>query len=70
MLKRWTVFARFLDDGRICLTNNAHQTGANAKERVRSMAPAHGGLAIKVNALMDANALPSLPKITGCQAHD
>ena len=23
MLKRWTVFARFIDDGRICLTNNA-----------------------------------------------
>ena len=23
MLKRWTVFARFLDDGRICLTNNS-----------------------------------------------
>ena len=23
MLKRWAVFARFLDDGRICLTNNA-----------------------------------------------
>ena len=23
MLKRWTDFARFLDDGRICLTNNA-----------------------------------------------
>jgi len=23
MLKRWVVFARFLDDGRICLTNNA-----------------------------------------------
>ena len=23
MLKRWTVFTRFLDDGRICLTNNA-----------------------------------------------
>ncbi len=23
MLKRWPVFARFLDDGRICLTNNA-----------------------------------------------
>jgi hypothetical protein len=23
MLKRWTVFARFLDDGHICLTNNA-----------------------------------------------
>ena len=23
MLKRWPAFARFLDDGRICLTNNA-----------------------------------------------
>jgi len=23
MLKRWPVFAQFLDDGRICLTNNA-----------------------------------------------
>jgi hypothetical protein len=23
MLKRWLIFARFLDDGRICLTNNA-----------------------------------------------
>ena len=23
MLKRWAVFARFHDDGRICLTNNA-----------------------------------------------
>ena len=23
MLKRWEVFMRFLDDGRICLTNNA-----------------------------------------------
>lgn len=23
MLKRWTAFARFLDDGRICLTNNS-----------------------------------------------
>jgi transposase len=23
MLKRWTVFVRFLDDGRICLSNNA-----------------------------------------------
>ena len=23
MLKRWEGFARFLDDGRICLTNNA-----------------------------------------------
>ena len=23
MLKRWELFARFLDDGRTCLTNNA-----------------------------------------------
>jgi len=23
MLKRWDRFARFIDDGRICLTNNA-----------------------------------------------
>jgi hypothetical protein len=23
MLKRWTAFIRFLDDGRICLSNNA-----------------------------------------------
>ena len=23
MLKRWVAFARFLDDGRICLSNNA-----------------------------------------------
>lgn len=23
MLKRWEAFTRFLDDGRICLTNNA-----------------------------------------------
>src|SRR3982074_3179755 len=23
MLKRWSVFTRFLDDGRICLSNNA-----------------------------------------------
>jgi transposase len=23
MLKRWNTFTRFLDDGRICITNNA-----------------------------------------------
>jgi hypothetical protein len=23
MLKRWDRFARFIDDGRVCLTNNA-----------------------------------------------
>jgi hypothetical protein len=27
MLKRWAVFARFLEDGRICLTNNAAERG-------------------------------------------
>ena len=30
MLRRWNGFARFLDDGRICLTNNA----ANANNRI------------------------------------
>jgi hypothetical protein len=27
MLKRWTVFTRFLDDGRICVSNNAAERG-------------------------------------------
>jgi transposase len=27
MLKRWDAFTRFLDDGRICLTNNAAERG-------------------------------------------
>lgn len=27
MLKRWVAFTRFLDDGRICLTNNAAERG-------------------------------------------
>ncbi|CAN2532682.1 IS66+family+transposase+IS66 [Methylocapsa aurea] len=27
MLRRWSAFARFLDDGRICLTNNAAERG-------------------------------------------
>ena len=27
MLKRWEAFTRFLDDGRICLTNNAAERG-------------------------------------------
>jgi transposase len=30
MLKRWTAFTRFLDDGRICLSNNAAQRGVRA----------------------------------------
>ena len=27
MLKRWTAFTRFLDDGRICMSNNAAERG-------------------------------------------
>ena len=27
MLKRWELSARFLDDGHICLTNNAWRKG-------------------------------------------
>ena len=27
MLKRWTAFIRFLDDGRVCLSNNAAERG-------------------------------------------
>lgn len=30
MLERWTSFARFLDDGRICLTNNAAERSIRA----------------------------------------
>jgi transposase len=30
MLKRWDAFARFLDDGRICLSNNAAERGLRA----------------------------------------
>jgi transposase len=33
MLKQWTVFARFIDDGRICTTNNA------AERALRGIAP-------------------------------
>ncbi len=34
MLKRWDAFTRFLDDGRICLTNNAAERSA-ARHRPR-----------------------------------
>ena len=30
MLKRWPAFTRFLDDGRICLTNNAAERALRA----------------------------------------
>jgi hypothetical protein len=29
MLKRWIAFTRFLDDGRICLSNNAGERGVH-----------------------------------------
>jgi transposase len=37
MLKRWLAFTRFLDDGRICLSNNAAEVSA----RRRAPAPDH-----------------------------
>jgi len=27
MLKRWSAFTRFLDDGRVCLSNNSAERG-------------------------------------------
>jgi hypothetical protein len=27
MLKRWIAFTRFLEDGRVCLSNNAAERG-------------------------------------------
>ena len=27
MLKRWPAFTRFLDDGRVCMSNNAAERG-------------------------------------------
>jgi transposase len=41
ILKRWAVFARFLVDGRICLTNNAAERG------LRSIALGRKSLAIR-----------------------
>src|ERR1700761_6085821 len=32
MLKRWTAFARFLEDGRICLSNNAAERGVRGRK--------------------------------------
>ena len=41
MLKRWPAFTRFLDDGRICLTNNA------AERALRGIALGRRGLAVR-----------------------
>src|ERR1022692_3127256 len=39
MLKRWTVFTRFLDDGRICLSNNAAERGVRGIATTKSLYP-------------------------------
>jgi hypothetical protein len=47
MLKRWDAFTRFLDDGRICLTNNAAERAlrgiASVASRGCSVVPIGGG---------------------------
>ena len=50
MLKRWTAFTRFLDDGRVCLSNNAAELalrgvamGRKSWLWLRSRRPARGG---------------------------
>src|ERR1700693_4020307 len=39
MLKRWTAFTRFLDDGRICLSNNAAERALRGIALGRSLCP-------------------------------
>jgi transposase len=39
MLKRWPAFTRFLDDGRICLTNNAAERALRGVATRRSLCP-------------------------------
>jgi hypothetical protein len=39
MLKCWSVFARFLDDGRICLSNNAAERRVRGIAMLRSLYP-------------------------------
>ena len=42
MLKRWGAFTRFLDDGRICLSNNAAERavrGIQGRQRPRATMP-------------------------------
>jgi transposase len=34
MLKDWAAFTRFLDDGRICMTNNAAERYASVEGRL------------------------------------
>jgi transposase len=42
MLTRWTAFARFLEDGRICLTNNAAERALRGLAIARSFCPCRG----------------------------
>ena len=39
MLKRWSAFTRFLEDGRICLSNNAAERAVRGISRGCSVAP-------------------------------
>ena len=49
MLKRWDAFTRFLDDGRICLTNNA------AERALRGIALGQEGVAVRRQLIAAAN---------------
>ena len=40
MLRRWDRFARFIDDGRICLTNNAAERALRGFALGRNRSPA------------------------------
>jgi hypothetical protein len=53
MLKRWDAFARFLEDGRICLTNNA------AERALRWPGARSQGLAVRGLRSRGASAPPS-----------
>jgi transposase len=37
MLKRWPAFTRFLDDGRICLSNNAAERALRGNSAIGLM---------------------------------
>ena len=39
MLRRWTAFTRFLDDGRVCITNNAAERALHGGEPAQRVAP-------------------------------
>jgi transposase len=39
MLMRWPAFTRFLDDGRICLSNNAAERALRGVAKARSLCP-------------------------------